>query len=159
MQNIQIRFAEEKDTPLILEFIRAIAEYERMSDQVAATEEGLRKYLFHDHVAEVIFAEDQDTPLGFSLFFHNMSTFVGRPGIYIEDIFVKPEFRGKGIGKALLGFIAGLAAERNCGRLEWSCLNWNEPSIAFYKSQGAQAMSGWTTFRVSGDALDKLAGQ
>ncbi|GHV16995.1 N-acetyltransferase [Spirochaetia bacterium] len=168
--HIAIRNAEEGDVSLIREFIRGLAEYERLLDQVEASEADLRRYLFRDRVAEVVIAEYQEAPqgsqtpagppipAGFALFFHNFSTFLGRPGIYIEDLFVKPEFRGKGLGKALLSFVARIAAERNCGRLEWSCLDWNEPSIAFYQRQGARPLSEWTGFRVTGDALRNLAG-
>jgi GNAT superfamily N-acetyltransferase len=156
--HIVLRDAEEQDASLILEFIRGLAEYERLLDQVTATEEGLRKSLFEDHIAEVLICEYRERPVGFALYFHNFSTFVGRPGIYIEDLFVKPEYRGKGLGKALLIRIAATAVERNCGRLEWACLNWNEPSIAFYKSQGARPLSEWTTYRVTGEKLKALAG-
>ncbi|MDR2785703.1 MAG: GNAT family N-acetyltransferase [Treponema sp.] len=153
-----LRYAEEKDAPLVLEFVRALAEYEHLLDQVRATEDGLKQYLFADKTAEVIICEYRGVPAGYSLYFHNFSSFEGRPGIYIEDLFVKPEFRGKGLGKRLLAFIAGRAVERNCGRLEWACLNWNEPSIAFYKSNGARPLSEWTTYRVTGEKLRKLAG-
>jgi GNAT superfamily N-acetyltransferase len=152
-----LRFAGEKDVPLIMEFIRALAEYERLLDKVTATEEGLKKALFEKKMAETIICEYKGVPAGFALYFHNFSTFVGKPGIYIEDIFVKPEFRGKGLGKLLLTQIAGIAVERDCGRLEWACLDWNEPSIAFYKSQGAAPLSEWTTYRVTGEALKSLA--
>jgi GNAT superfamily N-acetyltransferase len=152
-----VRFAEKKDTPLILRFIRALAEYEHLADQVQADEKTLGKYIFDDKRAEVLICEHDGTPAGFALFFHNFSTFVGRPGIYIEDLFVFPEFRSRGLGKQLLVFMAKIAVDRNCGRLEWACLNWNEPSIAFYKSQGARPLSEWTTYRVTGEALGKLA--
>jgi GNAT superfamily N-acetyltransferase len=152
-----VRFAEKKDAPLLLEFIRALAEYEHLADQVEAEERTLGKYIFDDRRAEALICEYDGVPAGFALFFHTFSTFVGRPGLYIEDLFVKPEFRGRGLGKLLLGFTAKLAVERNCGRLEWACLNWNEPSIAFYKSQGARPLSEWTTYRVIGEALGKLA--
>jgi GNAT superfamily N-acetyltransferase len=152
-----LRDAEEQDVSLILEFIRDLAKYEHLLDQVIATEEELRKHLFHDHIAEVLICEFKETPAGFALYFHNFSTFLGKPGIYIEDLFVKPEYRGKGLGKALLARIAAIAVKRNCGRLEWACLDWNEPSIKFYKSQGARPQDEWTTYRVSGEALKKLA--
>jgi GNAT superfamily N-acetyltransferase len=152
-----LRFGGEDDAPLLLEFIRALAEYEHLPDQVEATEEGLRGSVFREKRAEVVFCEYDGSPAGFVLFFHNYSTFLGRPGIYIEDIFVKPEYRGRGLGKLLLRFAAGIAAERNCGRLEWACLDWNEPSIAFYRSQGARPLTEWTTWRVTGEALRKLA--
>jgi GNAT superfamily N-acetyltransferase len=154
---IRLRMAEPEDVPLILEFIRGLAEYEQLSDQVEVTGEGLRESVFRDKRAEVVICEYQGKPGGFALFFHNFSTFLGRPGIYIEDLFVKPELRGKGLGKTLLRYIASLAVERNCGRLEWACLNWNEPSIAFYQSQGARPLSEWTTYRVVGEGLEKLA--
>jgi GNAT superfamily N-acetyltransferase len=151
-----LRFAEAEDTPLLLEFIRALAEYENLLDQVKATEGDLRRFLFEEKKAEALICEYDERPAGFALFFHNFSTFIGRPGIYIEDLFVKPELRGKGLGKLLLNFIAKLAVDRNCGRLEWACLNWNEPSINFYKSQGARPLSEWTTYRVVGEALRAL---
>jgi GNAT superfamily N-acetyltransferase len=155
--DIVLRFAGEKDVPLIMEFIRALAEYERLPDKVTATEEGLKQALFEKKAAETLICEHKGVPAGFAVYFHNFSTFVGKPGIYIEDIFVKQEFRGKGLGKLLLTRIAGIAVERDCGRLEWSCLDWNEPSIAFYKSQGAVPLSEWTTYRVTGEALTSLA--
>ncbi|MDR2629859.1 MAG: GNAT family N-acetyltransferase [Spirochaetaceae bacterium] len=151
-----VRYAQEEDTPLILEFIRALAEYEHLLDQVEADEASLRKFLFQDHIARVLIGEYQGEPAGFALFFRNFSTFLGKPGIYIEDLFVKPELRGRGLGKILLSFIAKIAAEEHCGRLEWSCLNWNKPSIAFYRGQGARPLSEWTTYRLSGDAIKIL---
>ncbi|MDR0623369.1 MAG: GNAT family N-acetyltransferase [Treponema sp.] len=151
-----VRYAEEKDIPLILEFIRGLAEYEHLLDQVEADEAGLRKALFQDHIARVLIGEYRGEPAGFALFFHNFSTFLGKPGIYIEDLFVKPELRGLGLGKLLLSLIAKIAAEEGCGRLEWSCLNWNTPSIRFYQNQGARPLSEWTIYRVSGEALKKL---
>jgi GNAT superfamily N-acetyltransferase len=151
-----LRFAGPEDSALVLEFIRALAEYEDLLDMVEATEEGLRKYIFEDKIAEVVICEYDGSPVGFALYFHNFSTFLGRPGIYIEDIFVKPSFRGKGLGKLLLTFIAKLACQRNCGRLEWACLDWNAPSIKFYKSQGARALDEWTCYRVTGKALTGL---
>jgi GNAT superfamily N-acetyltransferase len=154
-----LRFAKKKDTPLILQFIRALAEYEHLLDQVQVREGPLRKYIFKEKKAEVIICEYDGAPAGFALFFHNFSTFLGRPGLFIEDLFVKPEFRGRGLGKLLLTFMAKIALERNCGRLEWACLNWNEPSIAFYQSQGARPLSEWTTYRVVGEGLEKLAEQ
>jgi GNAT superfamily N-acetyltransferase len=141
----------------VLEFIKALAEYEHLLDKVAATEECLKKHLFIDKFAEVYICEYQEKPAGFVLFFYNYSTFLGKPGIYIEDLFVKPEFRGKGLGKKMLGFVARLAKERGCGKLEWACLDWNEPSIAFYKKQGAVHLSEWITFRLTDRALSDLA--
>lgn len=153
-----LRFASENDVPLILEFIKGLASYERLLDEVSATEEILAESLFKRKAAEVIIAEYEGVPAGFALFFHNFSTFLGKPGIYLEDLFVKPEFRGKGIGKTLLSFLAGLTLERNCGRLEWACLDWNEPSIKFYRQLGAVPMEDWTVYRVTGEALKELAG-
>ncbi len=158
VNGLTIRFAGEKDVPLILEFIKSLADYERMQDDVVATEEILMESLFKRKAAEVVIAEYDGIPAGFALFFHNFSTFLGKPGIYLEDLFVKPEFRGKGIGRLLLSFLAGLVLERDCGRLEWACLDWNEPSIKFYKQLGAVPMQDWTIYRVTGAALKDLAG-
>lgn len=153
-----IRIATESDLPLILTFIRALAVYERLEDKVVATEEVLRESLFGARpYAETLIAEDDGKPVGFAIFFHNFSTFIGRPGIYLEDLFVNPEARGRGYGKALLARLAALAKERNCGRLEWSVLDWNEPSINFYKALGAVPLDDWTMFRLTGGALDALA--
>jgi len=156
-EHILLRFGEEKDTSLILEFIRGLAEYEHLLDTVKIDETALKKYLFEKKLIEVVIGEYDGTPAGFALFFHNFSTFVGKPGIFIEDLFVKPEFRGKGLGKIFFSFLAKIAVERNCGRLEWLCLDWNKPSIEFYKKQGAKAMDEWVTFRVTGDDISKLA--
>jgi GNAT superfamily N-acetyltransferase len=156
-EHILLRFAEEKDIALILEFIRGLAEYEHLLDTVKIQEADIKEYVFEKKLIEVVIGEYDGTPAGFALFFHNYSTFVGRPGIFIEDLFVKPELRGKGLGKILFSFLAQIAVERKCGRLEWSCLNWNKPSIEFYKSQGAKAMDEWTTYRVTGDGIKKLA--
>ena len=153
-----IREAVEADIPLILTLIRALAVYEKLEHKVVATEEVLRDSLFGAHpYAETLIAEDDGKPVGFALFFHNFSTFIGRPGIYLEDLFVNPEARGRGYGKALLARLAAIAKERNCGRLEWSVLDWNEPSINFYKGLGAVPLDDWTMFRVTGGALDALA--
>ena len=157
LNGFTLRFAEEKDLNTILTFIKALAEYENMTEDVVATEEVLRKSLFEKKVAEVVIGEFEGKPVCFALFFQNFSTFIGRPGIYLEDLFVMPEVRGKGIGKIMLSFLAGLAVERGCARLEWSCLDWNEPSIEFYKKQGAIPMDGWTVYRASDEALIKLA--
>ena len=157
LNGFTLRFAEEKDSNTILTFIKALAEYENMTEDVVATEEVLRKSLFEKKVAEVVIGEFEGKPVCFALFFQNFSTFIGRPGIYLEDLFVMPEVRGKGIGKIMLSFLAGLAIERGCARLEWSCLDWNEPSIKFYKKQGAIPMDGWTVYRASDEALIKLA--
>ncbi len=154
---VSFRFAEEKDTALILGFIRALAEYEKLSDQVSATEELLSEWLFDKKVAEAFFALEDGKEVGFALYFHNFSTFLGCAGIYLEDLFVLPEHRGKGYGKAILRRLAQITKERGCGRLEWACLNWNQPSIDFYRSLGAVPMDDWTIYRVSGDALENLA--
>ena len=154
---LSFRNAEEKDCALILEFIRGIADYEKMLDEVVATEELLQEWLFQKQKAEVIFVMEDDIEVGFALFFHNFSTFVGRAGIYLEDLFVKPQYRGRGYGKALLCQLAQIAVERGCGRLEWVCLDWNKPSIDFYLSLGAKAMDEWTIYRVAGDTLSELA--
>lgn len=154
----KIRSASENDVPLILSFIRELAEYERLSHEVVATEEGLRKTLFHERPsAEVIIGELNGSPVAFALYFHNYSTFLGKPGLYLEDLFVKSEMRGKGIGKVMLSYLAHIARERGCGRFEWSVLDWNEPAIKFYHSIGALPMNEWTVQRVSGAALEELA--
>ena len=157
MNHFEIRYATEKDAALILEFIRGIAEYEKMSDEVVATEELLQEWIFEKKKAEVIFAVENGVEVGFALFFHNFSTFVGRAGLYLEDLFVKVEHRGKGYGKALLKELARIAVERGCGRMDWVCLDWNQPSIDFYKRMGARPMDEWTVYRVSGAGLDALA--
>jgi GNAT superfamily N-acetyltransferase len=155
---IRIERATERDVPAVLEMIRALAEYERMSDQVVATEIGLREALFGAKPdAEVLLAYADDRPAGFALFFHNFSTFLGRRGLYLEDLFVRPEVRGAGIGRRLLVELARIAVERKCGRFEWSVLDWNEPAIGFYRKLGAQPMHEWTIFRLSGDALASVA--
>lgn len=156
---LTFRSAERKDVPLILEFIRALAEYEHMADQVVADEATLEEWLFDQRKAEVIFAVLEGKEVGFALFFHNFSTFLGRAGLYLEDLFVLPEVRGRGVGKAILKHLAALAVERGCGRLEWWCLDWNEPSIAFYRSLGAEPMSDWTVYRLAGDTLRNLAAE
>ncbi len=151
------RRAEEGDIGLILQFIRGLAEYEKMLDQVVATEEILRDWLFAQKRAEVIFAVADGREVGFALFFHNFSTFLGRAGIYLEDLYVLPACRGRGYGKAILRELAHIAVERGCGRLEWACLDWNRPSIDFYLSLGAKPLDDWTVYRLSGDAMEKLA--
>ncbi|MDI3310127.1 MAG: GNAT family N-acetyltransferase [Thermoanaerobacterium sp.] len=153
----KIRFAVENDVPLILNFIKDLAEYEKLLSEVVATEELLKESLFERKVAEVVIGEYDGEPVGYALFFHNFSTFLGRPGIYLEDLYIKPEMRGKGFGKIMLAFLAKLALERNCGRLEWSCLDWNEPSIKFYRQIGAVPMDEWTVYRVYDKALVDLA--
>ena len=154
----EIRSATEEDLPLILYFIKALAEYERLADRVTADEEKLRRTLFgNPRFAEVIIAEDDEKPVGFALFFHNYSTFLAAPGIYLEDLFVNPEARGRGYGKALLARLARIAKERQCGRVEWAVLDWNEPSIKFYRGLGAVSLDDWKIFRLTGSALDALA--
>jgi GNAT superfamily N-acetyltransferase len=155
---ITIRPATEQDIPTILGFIRDLAKYEHLEHEVVATESSLRQTLFGTRpYAEVVFATLDDVPQGFALFFHNYSTFLGKPGIYLEDLFVRPEARGRGIGKYLLTWLAQTAVERNCGRLEWAVLDWNEPSIGFYRSLGAVLKSEWQIFRLTGEALTNLA--
>lgn len=153
----EFRFAEKKDVALILEFIKDLANYEKMLDEIVATEELLMEWIFEKKKAEVIFALEDGEEVGFALFFHNFSTFLGRAGIYLEDLYVKQEYRGKGYGKGLLKKLAQIAVERGCGRLEWWCLDWNKPSIDFYLSLGAQPMDDWTTYRISGDTLRNMA--
>ena len=159
MNNMQpsFRFAQRKDTGLILAFIKALAEYEKMAGNVIATEELLEEWIFDKGKAEVLFVVENGIPVGFALFFHNFSTFLGRAGIYLEDLFILPEHRGKGYGKAILKKLAATAVELGCGRLEWSCLDWNRPSIDFYLSLGAEPMEDWTTYRFSGNSLKKMA--
>ena len=156
---VRFRTAVREDVPLILQFIKELAEYEEMADQVVSDEQTLAEWLFDRHSAEVIFALEGEEEVGFALFFHNFSTFLGRAGIYLEDLFVRPEFRGRGYGKALMKKLASIAVERGCGRFEWWCLDWNKPSIDFYLSLGAVPMSDWTVYRVASDALTALAGQ
>lgn len=155
---ITLRMAVVEDSGLILELIEGLADYERLADQVVADEEAIRRTLFGDRpAAEVMIAEYGGAPAGFALFFQNYSTFLARPGVYLEDLFVRPEMRGHGIGRKLLSKLAQIAVERGCGRFEWSVLDWNEPAIGFYKKLGAQPMDGWTIFRLSGDSLNELA--
>ena len=153
---MDFRFAEEKDTALILDFILRLAVYEKMENEVVATEQLLREWIFEKQKAEVIFALDGDKAVGFALFFHNFSTFLGRAGVYLEDLFVLEQYRGRGFGKGLLKELARIARERGCGRLEWACLDWNKPSIDFYLSLGAQPMDDWTVYRLSGDTLENF---
>ena len=155
--SLTFRNAERKDTALILRFIKELADYEKMLDEVVADEATLETWIFEKQKAEVIFAVENGTEIGFALFFHNFSTFLGRAGIYLEDLYVKPEHRGKGYGKAILKKLASIAVEPGCGRLEWWCLDWNEPSIDFYLSLGAEPMSDWTVYRIAGDTLKRLA--
>ncbi|MGO1041198.1 N-acetyltransferase family protein [Clostridioides difficile] len=154
---LKFRYAVESDTALVLKFIKELASYENMLDEVIATEEILNEWLFVKKKAEVLIGEYNGNDVGFALFFHNFSTFLGRAGIYLEDLYVQPEFRGKGFGKAFLKKLASIAIERGCGRLEWWCLNWNKPSIDFYLSMGAEPMKDWTVYRIAGDTLDNLA--
>lgn len=157
MIKTEFRFATENDAALILNFIKGLAEYEKMSDDVVATEDLLREWIFEKKKAEVVFALENGVEVGFALFFHNFSTFLGRAGIYLEDLYVKPEYRGRGHGKALLQKIAQIAVERECGRLEWCCLDWNKPSIDFYLSLGAMPLDEWTSYRFAGEGLKSFA--
>ena len=154
---LTFRFAVEQDTPLILQFIRELADYEHMLEQVVADETTLADQLFHRKNAEVLLALEDGRAVGFALFFHNFSTFLGRSGLYLEDLFVLPECRGRGYGKAILQRLAAIAVERGCGRMEWWCLDWNRPSIDFYLSLGAEPMWDWTVYRLAGDTLRHLA--
>lgn len=157
INELKLKYAEENDIPTILGFIKELAIYEDMLDQVVATEDILRDSLIEKKQAEVLIAEYEGEAVGFALFFHNFSTFLGRSGIYLEDLFIKESARKNGIGKEILSALARIALERKCGRLEWSCLDWNEPSIKFYKSKGAVPMDEWTTYRVTDKALKELA--
>lgn len=156
---MNFRYAERKDVGLILQFIRELADYEHMLDEVVATSELLEEWIFDKEKAEVLFLMADEKEVGFALFFHNFSTFLGRSGIYLEDLYVRPEYRGKGYGKAMLKQLAKIAVERKCGRLEWWCLDWNKPSIDFYLSMGAEPMKDWTVYRICGSTLKELAGQ
>lgn len=156
-RNLRFRYAERKDVSLILKFIRELAAYEKMLDEVTADEAALEEWIFDRKKAEVIFAMVDDKEIGFALFFYNFSTFLGKAGLYLEDLYVLPEYRGNGYGKALLKKLASIAVERKCGRLEWWCLNWNKPSIDFYLSLGSEPMSDWTVYRITGNTLRALA--
>ncbi len=156
---INFRYAGRSDVPLILRFVKELAEYEKLQDEVVADEKTLEEWLFDRQKAEVIFALEDGKEIGYALFFHNFSTFLGRAGIYLEDLYIQPEYRGRGHGKGLLKKLASIAVERGCGRLEWSCLDWNRPSIDFYLSLGAQPMSDWTVYRLAGSTLTELAEQ
>lgn len=156
-QELTFRFAGEEDVGTILFFIRELAEYEHLAGEVVATEALLREWIFEKGRAEVIFAMAEGREVGFALFFHNFSTFLGRSGLYLEDLFVLPQYRGRGYGRAILEHLAFLAAKRGCGRLEWWCLDWNQPSIDFYLSLGAEPMKDWTVYRLAGDTLQNLA--
>ena len=158
MTDLTFRFAERKDIPLILRFIKELADYEGLLSEVVATEEILETWIFEKEKAEVLLAVDKSgEEIGFALFFHNFSTFLGRAGIYLEDLYVSPVHRGKGYGKAILQKLAQIAVERGCGRLEWWCLDTNTPSIGFYLSLGAEPMSDWTVYRLAGDTLKKCS--
>jgi GNAT superfamily N-acetyltransferase len=157
IEGFKIRLAEEKDVPVILYFIKELAAYENLQNEVNATEEILRDSLFVRKMAEAIICDYKGEPVGFALYFYNFSTFLGKPGIYLEDLFIKPEMRGKGFGKIILSFLAKLTVERNCGRLEWWCLDWNEPSLKFYRHIGAKSMDAFTVFRLDDTALTDLA--
>lgn len=156
-QKTIFRKAQREDVSLILQFIKELAEYEGMLDEVVADTDTLETWIFDRQKAEVIFALENGKEIGFALFFHNFSTFLGKAGIYLEDLYVKPEYRKKGYGKAILCELARIAVERGCGRLEWWCLDWNKPSIDFYLSLGAKPMSDWTVYRISGPTLEKMA--
>ena len=156
-ETFEYRYATEQDVDKVLFFIKGIAAYEKMSDEVVADEALLKEWIFEKKSAEVIFAMEDGREVGFALFFHNFSTFVGRAGLYLEDIFVLPEHRKKGYGKKLFQQVAKIANERGCGRMEWCCLDWNQPSIDFYRSFGAQPMTGWTTYRLAGETLENAA--
>ena len=157
MEKLTFRYATSEDSALILYFIKELAAYENMLNEVVATEELLKEWLFEKKKAEVLFACEDGKEIGYALFFHNFSTLLGRAGIYLEDLFVLPEYRGKGVGKSLIKELAKIAVERKCGRLEWVCLDWNKPSIDFYLSLGAEPMSDWTVYRIAGDTLIKLS--
>lgn len=156
-QGFQIRLAGREDVHTILEFVKELADYEHMLEEVVATEALMEEWIFDKQKAEVLIGEENEVPVGFALFFHNFSTFLGRSGIYLEDLFVKPEYRGKGYGKALLQELAHLTVARGCGRLEWCCLDWNQPSIDFYKSLGAVPLEDWTIYRMTGETLDAFS--
>ena len=155
---LTLRFAEASDADLILRLIRELAEYEKLSHDVVVDVDTIRESLFGEGaVAEAVIAEYEGDAVGFAVFFHNFSTFVGRRGMYLEDLYVNPDFRGRGIGETLLSFVAKLAKDRGCGRIEWSVLDWNEPAVGFYKKLGARAMDDWTVFRLTGDGIARLA--
>lgn len=156
-ENLEFRYANETDAKLILNFIKGLAEYEDMLDEVAATEELLKEWIFEKKKAEVIFPMVEGKEIGFALFFHNFSTFIGKAGIYLEDLFVLPEYRGNGYGSMIFRKLAQIAVERECGRLEWCCLDWNKPSIDFYLSQGAKQMEDWSVYRIAGKTLNDMA--
>jgi GNAT superfamily N-acetyltransferase len=156
-ENLTFRYATETDVSKILFFIKQLASYEKMLDEVVATEELLHEWIFEKKKAEALFAVADGKEVGFALFFYNFSTFIGRAGIFLEDLFVLPEYRGRGYGKSILKELARIAVERGCGRMEWACLDWNKPSIEFYKSLGAEPLQEWTMYRLSGETMRKLA--
>ena len=156
-KDLQFRMATADDTGLIINFIKALAAYEDKLDEVVATEAGLREWLFEKKKAEAIFAVQDGKEVGFALYFYNFSTFLGKAGLYLEDLFVLPEYRGNGVGKGIFRELARIALEQGCGRIDWWCLDWNRPSIDFYLSLGAQALDEWTVYRLSGDALTRMA--
>lgn len=157
METVNFRFAQKQDAELILLFIKGLAEYENMSEQVVATKELIEEWVFEKKAAEVIFVMADGKEIGFALFFHNFSTFLGRAGIYLEDLYIVPQYRKKGYGKALLTKLAQIACERGCGRLEWCCLDWNKPGIDFYLSIGAKVLDDWSLYRLTGEKLSGLA--
>ena len=157
MEKVTFRFAQKGDGALVLDFVKGLADYEKLSSEVVATAEDMERELFEMKHAEVLFAMLDGKEVGFALFFHNFSTFLGRAGLYLEDLFVLPEHRGKGCGKGLLRELARIACQRNCGRMEWVCLNWNEPSIEFYYQLGAVGMDEWTTYRLTEDKIKQIA--
>lgn len=159
MESIKVRPAVRGDIPVIMGFIRSLAEYEKLAHEVTADERTLESEIFDKGGAQVLIAYCENEPCGFALYFYNFSTFLGKRGIYLEDLFVKPQYRGRGVGSRLLRELAKTALHEGCGRLEWSCLDWNEPSIGFYRSLGARPMDGWTVYRVTGDTLKELAGE
>jgi len=160
MTNLRILPARPEDVPIILDLIRGLGEYERLSHEIVATEDGLRKWLFGERpVAEVVLAYVDTVVVGFALFFHNFSTFLGRPGLYLEDLFVKPEWRGRGIGQRLLTHLAAIAVERGCGRMEWTVLDWNEAALRFYERMGARVMREWKLCRLTGEDLTRAAAE
>lgn len=159
LEGFTIRFAQENECPLILQFIKELADYENLLGEVVATEEILKESIFVKKKAQVVFGELNGIPVSFALFFNNFSTFLGRAGVYLEDLYVKPEYRNKGIGKIMLAFLGKIAKDNNYGRVEWWCLDWNTSSIEFYKKMGAIPMDEWTVFRVTGENLEKLAGE
>lgn len=154
---VAFRYAQKEDVPVILGFIKELAEYEKLLHEVVATEEILTEWIFEKKRAEVLLVQADGKTVGYALFFHNFSTFLGRAGIYLEDLYITPKSRGNGLGKALIKKLASIAVERGCGRLEWSCLEWNTKSIMFYRSLGAEPMEGWTVYRVTGETLNHLA--